>query len=183
MANVTASTVSKFTGLTATLKLGAHEIGSLQNVSWDETTNIVRVPSIGSPIDAYHLSGKTEYNVTASRVLIDGDAMITALSATIAYDADTQSEITTVSNLFTYLAGNAATTLDRNTKVMDVVFDIQLTDLESGLVVHFNECRMQSKRSRLDANGVIVSEDVTFFARQKSLTDLNSTVISSASKE
>ena len=188
MANVSASTVSKFTGLTASLSIGGHSIGTLQNVSWDETTNIVRVPAIGSPIDAYHLGGKTEYTVTASRVLIDGDAMVTALSSTIPVfylngklDTTKQALITTPTTLLPYLQGTAATTLDRNTKVMDVTFDIALLDLENSYVVHFVECRMQSKRSRLDANGVIVSEDVTFFARQKSVSDTNSTVVTGAS--
>ena len=190
MANIGASVTSKFTGLTASLLLGGHEVGTLQNVSWDEATNIIRVPAIGSPIDYAHIGGKTEYTITASRALIDGDAMITVFNSTIAYKdrgtgADysaTVDAIDTVEKLHDFITNSEDHSLTNKTTPADVIFEVMIKDLDSSVVIHFTDCRMQSKRSRVDANGIIVTEDITMFARQKSLSSATSTIITGAAK-
>jgi len=174
------STVSKpLTAMTATIKFGNHEVGTLQNVSWDENTNIVRVPAIGSAIDVAHIAGKTEYSITASRAMLDGDLMVTLMQATInkAAAADIV-DLTTLKAAMT----NTDNSLISGQKVANITFDVVISDIDSNTAFQFEECTMQSKRSRLDANGIIVTEDITMFSRRKVIVSSSaSTIITNVS--
>ena len=169
------STVSKpLTAMTATIQFGGHEVGTLQNVSWDENTNIIRVPAIGSAIDVAHIAGKTEYSLSASRAMLDGDLMVTLMQATINKTA--AADIVDLETLKTALQ-DTGNSLISGVKVANISFDVLIKDLSGNAAFQFEECTMQSKRSRLDANGVIVTEDITMFSRRKVIISSSASTI------
>lgn len=184
---------SRLTAMSATIEFGGTEVGELQNVAWDEVTNLVRVKAIGAPIDVAQLAGGTEYTVTASRALLNGDLMVTLMQGTLTKDAlltaTGQTSIADITNLTTAQLYAALTDAGRSlsytsgnqglNKPIAVTFNIVIKDLDAKGVFQFDECTMQSKRHRLDVNGIIVLQDVTLWARKKiPLTD--STLISDA---
>jgi len=189
---------SQFGAMTASITFADTSIGELQNVSWDESTNIVRVKAIGAPIDIAHLHGATEYTITASRALLDGDVMITLMQGTLSLEAlkGVTSTSTTLadaksvfdSNPLQYVY-NALTNSNYglsysqaapgSNKVLGLTFGVLIKDIDGNGVFQFDECTIQSKRHRLDVNGIIVMQDVTLWSRKK--VPINtSTVITNA---
>ena len=78
---------NQFSASTASIWFGEEEVGELQNVTWDESTNYIRVKAIAAPIDIAHLPGATEYTLSASRALIVGDLMVTLMQGTLGKDS------------------------------------------------------------------------------------------------
>jgi len=199
---------SQIGGMTASIEFMGEEVGELQNVGWDESTNIVKVNAIGSPINVAHIVGGTEYTVTASRALLHGDIMITLLQAALSRQAVLDVTGTTqiggddgaiqyakdngltLQNVYDALVGNGSVaasdaalsyTSGNQTrgKPIGLTFDVVIKDIDGIGVFQFSECVMQSKRHRLDATGIIVTQDVTLLSRKK-LPLKNSLIIAEA---
>jgi len=194
---------TQFSASTASIWFGEEEVGELQSVTWDESTNFARVKSIGAGIDIAHLPGATEYTLSASRALLVGDLMVTLMQGTLSKDAilsvtgeNSISDISTGADGYPEITVNQlydALTKPENAllystrepgkaKPISIKFDVIIKDIDNNAVFRFVDCIMQSKRHRMDANGIIITQDVTLWARMKQPVD-ESTIITDVRKQ
>jgi hypothetical protein len=173
-----ADLTTQFSASTASITFCGKEVGELQRVSWDERLMMVRVKAIGSPIDVAHIPGQTEYDIRASRALLQADLVYALMSGTITRDAargvtqtganDPTPDQLTLSQLYVALTDpNYA--LIKGQRILAVRFGINIKDLDGKIVFQFEDCTMTTKTASMDTGGLIVMQDVTLFSRYKTM--------------
>lgn len=173
-----ADLTTQFSASTASITFAGKEVGELQRVSWDERLMMVRVKAIGSPIDVAHIPGQTEYDIRASRALLQADLVYALMQGTITRDAaravtgtganDPTPEQLTLSQLYQALTDpNYA--LIKGQRILAVRFGINIKDLDGSIVFQFEDCTMTTKTASMDTGGLIVMQDVTLFSRYKTM--------------
>lgn len=169
---------TQFSASTASITFAGKEVGELQRVSWDERTTIVRVKAIGSAIDVAHIPGQTEYDIRASKAMLQADLVYTLMQGTVTRDAargvagvganDPTPTSLTLSQLYNALTDpNYA--MIKGQRILAIRFGVNIKDLDGKIVFQFEDCTMTTKTATMDTGGLIVMQDVTLFSRYKTM--------------
>lgn len=169
------------TAATAIIQFMGQSVGELQSVSWNENSNYRRVSGIGNPIDSIHVPGITQYDLSARRAFLESDLIIDLVSAlkttsgqlgTTTPFSGTMANANSVANgltadqLRTAISGGAGN-LEIGDKISSLYFEVVIQNAVGATVYKFMDCSMNTRRSSIDVNGVIIMSDVAILARKK----------------
>lgn len=169
------------TAATAIIQFMGRQVGELQSVSWNENTNYRRVSGIGNPIDSIHVPGITQYDLTARRAFLESDIIIDLVSSLkttngqvdgvdpffgTMTNANSVLNNLTVDNLRNALSGGGGN-LETNDKIAALYFEVVINNAVGNTVYKFMDCSMNTRRSSVDVNGIIIMSDVSILARKK----------------
>lgn len=172
---------SQLTALTAKVIMGGQTIGALQSITIDENYNMMRVGEIGTPVDIRHVPGRYQVNITARKMLVEKDLILSSLmpmmDVTAAQlpttDLRDGTNTATLANVVESVNNQDQSAMGRAAgtgTVFHYSFDIEITDGTFGLMKITN-CSVASRRTTLDTGAVIISEDVTIFGTGVVLED------------
>lgn len=171
---------SQFTALTAQIKMAGIKVGALQTLTIDENWNMTRVGEIGSVTDIRHVPGRYQVNLTARRMFVERDLVMSALAPFGGEAADFDNIQTDIVSNTVPLdspddavadAQAAGAALTRDEKVFHYSFDVEILDAAGNVIMTARECSITSRRHTIDQGAIVVAEDVNMIAKYVSLGD------------
>lgn len=168
---------SQFTALTADVYMNDVKVGALQTLTVDENWNMTRVGEIGSVVDILHVPGRYQVNLTARRMFVERDLVMSALSPLKNADVGSTDPLDVQTSLDTAdqdadpatVSANVVAdspTLGRSDKVFHYSFDVSVKDAGGVEVFKINDCSITSRRRTLDQGAIIMAEDVNMIAKK-----------------
>jgi len=178
------------TAITANLLFFGKSIGELQSLSWNENNNYRRLSAIGNGVDAIHVPGVAQYDLTARRALLETDLVLDLLYTLkqgdfagktpfvgVAPNNTNQTSLLAASVtpqdlVNAIIAGGGG--IDLGDKIVNLYFDVQIQNSQGAPIMTFEDCSLNTRRATLDVGGVIIMSDVTLLARKRKIaTDSN----------
>jgi hypothetical protein len=173
---------ANFTAATAVISIAGNTVGALQSIKVDDNYNTIRVGQIGTPIDIAHIPGRVQVNISARRMVINQDLVMSFLrpivtdKTSISTTAQTTAvggavipavAVNTVSGLIQTEAYSKADNANINNKhfYLNFYFDIIVKDHNDREIYKIYDCSVVSRSFSIDQGSIVISEDVTMFGR------------------
>lgn len=168
---------STFTAITGSIKMAGTDVGNLQDITWTENNNLIRVKGIGSAADIRHVDGVVEYELSVRRAFLDADFILTLMAKAdttklvgtdklyASMSAMANQDVLTDADRKKWAQAIIDTQITTGVKVAGLLFDVVVSNAAGQTFRHFYECKINTRRASVSTGTVIIMEDATIWAR------------------
>jgi len=165
-----------FTAVSGRILFHGLEVGEIQNINVNENNNYRRVQGIGSPIEVIHVPGVYMGDLSAQRVYLEADLLLSLLNPvselhmpkTLAVGRGRLIQAPITREQLAQGIVNSKGIVNIYEKVVNVYFDIQILNSADHPIMNLHDCSIVSRSISMNIGAVLTMENIQMFYRYKS---------------